>query len=216
MLNRIGRLLDVVSILTVLIIIGGSDTPRFSGSADRTRAYTREIEFDYPNWVWDAAWLKVEQAALHSPHTFDRGTSKGIVFEYLRITMQLMQTEFRIEQIYADPAIADKATTSAFLRSQRDRLLARQEALAPFAESILQNQISETLAEVDLTALGQPLPPVLYHSSPTPLALIVSKRDEIVQIANISIQPTLTLDNLIALDDQSRDIVVGQRRDANR
>jgi hypothetical protein len=202
MLYRIGRLLDVLSVLVVLIIAGSSDAPRFTGSTDRTRAYTREIEFDYPNWVWDAAWIKLEQAAIHSPYTFERGTRKQIVFEYLRATLNLMQTESRIEQIYADPGISDKETSSAFLRAQRDELTERQNDLAPFAEAILQSQISESLAALDLTTGGQPLPPVLYHNSPTPLALIVSKREEIAQIANISILPTLTLDEQVALEDE--------------
>jgi len=194
--------LDVISILVVLVIVGSSDTPRFKGDTDRTRVYTREIEFDYPNWVWHAAWLKIEQAAIQSPYTFDRGSSREIVFEYLRITQNLIQTENRIEQIYADPNVTDKETASALLRSQRDEFRARQEQLAPFTESILQSQISETLANEDLTTFGQPLPPVLYHNSPTPLALIVSKRDKIEQIANISILPTLTINDQIALEDE--------------
>lgn len=202
MLYRIGRILDVISILVVLVIVGSSDTPRFKGDTDRTRVYTREIEFDYPNWVWNAAWLKVEQAAIQSPYTFDRGSSREIVFEYLRITQNLIQTENRIEQIYADPNITDKETASALLRSQRDEFRTRQEQLAPFTESILQSQISEMLANENLTTLGQPLPPVLYHSSPTPLALIVSKREKIEQVANISILPTLTINDQISLEDK--------------
>ena len=202
MLYRIGRILDVISILVVLVIVGGSDTPRFKGDTDRTRVYTREIEFDYPNWVWNAAWLKIEQVAIQSPYTFDRGSSREIVFEYLRITQNLIQTEYRIEQIYADPNVTDKETASALLRSQRDEFRARQEQLAPFTESILQSQISEMLANENLTTFGQPLPPVLYHNSPTPLALIVSKRDKIEQIANISILPTLTINDQVALEDE--------------
>lgn len=202
MLYRIGRILDIVSILVVLLIAGSSDAPRFTGSSDRARVYTREIEFDYPNWVWDATWIKIGQAAIHSPYTFERGAGKEIVFEYLRTTINLMQTGFRIEQVYADPAITDKESAGSLLRTQRDELAVRQEELVPFAESILQSQLSETLARLDLTAIGQPLPPVLYHSSPTPLALIVSKREEIVQIANISVLPTLDLDDQIALEDE--------------
>lgn len=202
MLNRIGRILDLVSILVVLLIVGSSDVPRFTGDADRTRVFTREIEFDYPNWVWDAAWLKIEQAAAQSPYTFDRATSKEIVFDYLRTTFNLIQTEFRIEQIYADPGVEDKEAATVLLRSQRDQLTARQKELAPFAESILQSQISNTLAGQGLTTAGQPLPPVLYHNSPTPLALIVSKREKIEQIANISVLPTLTINDQIALEDE--------------
>lgn len=199
---KIGRFLDFLSVLILLLIAGSSDTPRFTDSADRTRFYTREIEFDYPNWVQDALWLKLEQASLHSPFLFERGTAKSIIFEYLRVTQALLQTERRIEQLYADPQINDKEAASAFLRAQHSELADRQQQLAPFAEAILQNQVSETLARLDLTALGQPIPPVLYHSSPTPLALIVSKREQIVQVANISILPTLTLDEQIALEDQ--------------
>jgi hypothetical protein len=202
MFNRIGRILDILSIFIVLLIVGSSDVPRFTESADRTRVYTREIEFDYPNWVWDAAWLKVGQAAIHSPYTIDRGTGRELVFEYIRTTLNILLTEQRIEEIYADPEITDKEAATALLREQLSEYLARQEKLAPFKESILQNQVSETLAELDLTALGQPLPPVLYHNSPTPLALIVSKREEIVQIANISVLPTLTLDEQIALEGE--------------
>lgn len=205
MFYRIGRILDILSILVVLLIAGGSDVPRFTGSSDRARVYTREIEFDYPNWVWDAAWIKLEQAAIHSPYTFGQGADRQIVFEYLRTTQNLLETEFRLEQVYADPQITDKEAASALLRSQRDRLLARQERLAPFKESILQEQVSEILAGLGLTAVGQPLPPVLYHNSPTPLALIVSKREEIVQVANISVLPTLTLDDQISLEDQVAD-----------
>jgi len=202
MLYRISRIIDIIVLLVVLIFIGGSDAPRFTGNTDRTRVFTRQIEFDYPTWVWDATWTKIEQAAIQTPYTFDRGTSKQIVFEYLRVTSDLAQTEYRIEQIYADPNITNADTATSFLRSQRDQLIDRQNTLAPFAESILQLQLSDTLAKLGLTAIGQPIPPVLYHSSRTPLALIVSQRDQIVQIANISVLPTLTLDEQIELEDK--------------
>jgi hypothetical protein len=147
-------------------------------------------------------WTKLEQSAVGLPYLFDRATNKQIVFEYLSTTENLIQSEIRIEQIFADPAIQDKESTSAFLRTRRDELIARQNNLAPLAEATLQSQISEALAEVDLTAGGQPLPPVLYHTSPTPLALIVSPRDNIRQIANISVLPTLPLDEQIRLEDE--------------
>jgi len=202
MLHRIGRFLDVISILVVLVLIGGSDNLRLTGSLDRARVYTREIEFDYPNWVWDAAWTKIEQAAVLSPYTFDRGTGSQIVFEYFRVTGNLAQTEYRIEQIYADPNIADKETATSLLRSQRDVLTERQIKLAPLTESILQNQVSNALAELGLTTMGQPIPPVLYQISPTPLSLIVASRTKIEQITSVSVLPTLTIDEQIALEDE--------------
>ncbi|MCI0555158.1 MAG: hypothetical protein L0287_29785, partial [Anaerolineae bacterium] len=202
MLYRIARIFDFLALTLAMIIAAGGDTPRLTGESDRVRFFTREIEFDYPNWVWDATWTKIEQSTINAPYIFERGTNKEIVFEYLRVTQQLIQTESSIEQVFADPNITAKDSASAFLRTQRDELIARQNSLAPFAESTLQAQISKALAELDLTTAGQPLPSVLYHVSSTPLALIVAPRDHIHQIANVSVLPTLTLDEQIKLEDQ--------------
>lgn len=202
MLYRIARILDFISITIVVLVAATGDVPRLTGQTDRVRAFTRGIEFDYPTWVWDASWIKIEQNLIGMPHLFDRATNKQIVFEYLRITQNLMEVEFQIERVFADPNIADKEATSAFLRAQRDKLIERQKSLAPLAEAAFQSQITETLAEFGLTTGGQPIPPVLYHTTPTPLALVVSRRDVIEQVANISVLPTLTLDDQIALENR--------------
>ena len=202
LLYRLARIIDFLALTLAIMIAAGGDSPRFTGQSDRVRLFTRDIEFDYPNWVWDATWLKIEQSALNAPFLFERGTNKQLVFEYLRVTQQLIQTEGSIEQIFADPAVTDKEATSAFLRTKRDELIATQNSLAPFAESALQSQLSEALAELGLTMAGQPLPPTLYHVSSTPLALIVAPRDHIHQIANVSVLPTLTLDEQIKLEDE--------------
>jgi hypothetical protein len=202
MLYRILRVLDFLALTLAIIIAAGSDAPRFTGESDRVRAFTHDTEFDYPNWIWNAAWIKLEQGTIGLPYLFDRATNKQIVLEYLRVTQQLMQVQTSIEKVFADPAITDKESSSTFLRTQRDQLTERQTSLAPLAEATLQSQISQALAEEDLTTGGQPLPPVLYHISSTPLALIVSARNKIEQIANVSVLPTLTLDDQIKLEDQ--------------
>ena len=202
MFNRMGRILDIVSVFILLIIFGGSDNPRFTGNADQVRLYTREIEFDYPNWVWDSTWTKIEQATIHTPYIFNRETGREIVYDYIHTTKNLSETKARIEEIYANPNISDKEIATKLLRTQRDANLERQEKLAPFAESVLQGQLGEILSQLGLTTIGQPIPPVLYHNSSTPLALIVSSRNEIVQIANISVLPTLTINEQIAVEDK--------------
>ena len=192
---------DKVFSILILAIAITADTPRLTGQTDQVRSSTRAIEFDYPTWVWNAVWNKIDQAAIDAPNIFERASNKQIVFEYLRTTDELNKTEFRIEQIFADPSISDKESKSVYLRAQRDQLIERQKALAPFAESILQSQVSNVLAELGLTTGGQTLPPVLYRSSPTPLALIISPRDHIEQTTNISVLPSLTLDQQIKLEN---------------
>jgi len=202
MVYRILQVIDFLALALAVIIATGGDSPMFTGQTDRVRTYTRQIEFDYPNWVWDAAWTKFEQGAISAPFVFDRGTNKQIVLEYLRVTQQLMQTQVAIEQIYANPDIKDKDSASVFMRTQRDQLSARQTQLAPFAEATLQSQIGQALAELGLATGGQTIPPTLYHISPTPLTLIVSPRAHIEQLTSVSVLPTLTLDQQIGLEDK--------------
>ena len=202
MLFRVLRILDFLALSLALIIAATGDAPRLTGTSDRVRSFTRTIEFDYPNWVWSAAWTKIQQGTVGLPYLFDRGTNKEIVIDYLRTTQNLMQAESEIEQIYANPDILDKEASSDYVRNQRDDLIAHQRALAPLAEANLQGQVTDALAELGLTTIGQPIPPVLYHTSSTPLALIVSERGIIKQIANISVLPTLTLNDQIQLEDR--------------
>jgi hypothetical protein len=70
---------------------------------------------------------------------------------------------------------------------------------------VLQAQIAAVVAEFDLAGGGQPLPPLLYHSTPLPWALIASPRDAIRQAANISLQTELTLDEHIVVEDAVSD-----------
>jgi hypothetical protein len=74
--------------------------------------------------------------------------------------------------------------------------------MGPLAEAVIQAQVAAVLKEVNLTFLGQPTPPVLYHITPLPYALIVSPRDHIEQEAMISLLPGMTLEQRITLEEQ--------------
>ena len=76
MLYQILRILDFLALTIAIIIAAGGDSPRLTGDPDRVRSFTRDIEFDYPNWVLDATWIKVEQNAIGLPHLFDRATNQ--------------------------------------------------------------------------------------------------------------------------------------------
>jgi hypothetical protein len=69
------------------------------------------------------------------------------------------------------------------------------------AEAILQDQVNEVAARAHLTLGGQAFPPVLYHTTPPPDALIISPRDAIRQDHDISISPDINVDQMEALED---------------
>ncbi|MGW8224333.1 MAG: hypothetical protein ACWGOY_01280 [Anaerolineales bacterium] len=168
----------------------------------RIRAYSRPLEFDYVGWTLEALNSKFSQVALDSLDPASPEERHQIVLDYLELVSQIDQLNRRLNEIYADPAISNPEMASQLVRQQLVELESQREHLGPVAESILQAQISEIVAELGLTLGGQPLPPVLYHSTPLPTALIVSPRDEIKQLHNISLEPDISVDQRTILEDK--------------
>ncbi len=169
---------------------------------ERVRAFTREIEFDFIGWTSDALRLKLSEAALGTNRYLGDDDRREFVLEYLDLVRIIQRQEAELEQIYADPKIGNPRAYSAALRKELDELNARREQTGPLAESILQSQISTIVSELGLTLGGQPLPPVLYHSTPLPLILIISPRDVIRQDESIALEGGLSIDQRIELEER--------------
>ena len=202
MFQRILRILDLIIYVLLGILLLTASNPIAGKPADRARAYTRSIEFDYVSWSVEAALLKLQSGTTGLPYYLNHESRKQTVMQYLFITERVLQGEDQLNRIYADPAITDKEAASAHLRTEMDALNQRHKQLAPLAESVLQEQVSTVLTELDLTSGGQPVPPVLYHSSAVPMGLIVSPRDHIEQLTNISVQPNLNVNQRATLENQ--------------
>jgi hypothetical protein len=130
--------------------------------------------------------------------------------ESVRLTESVLQAEYQLQLIYTDPNIKDKEQTSSHLRAELTKLTARQNQVQPVAESVIQGQVTQILSEQGLTLLGQPTPSVLYHVSPLPLNLVISRRDKIEQINAVSLQPGIALEDQIKIEDE-----VAQTMDAS-
>jgi hypothetical protein len=169
---------------------------------DTARRYTRAVEFDYFDWTMNAIGVKLGQSALDTPYYFDETNRHKAVTKYLLVLEYILRDENELNLIYTDPSVTDPIAASARLRANLDELYARQRQLAPLAESVLQAQVSATLADLRLTTGGQPIPPVAFHINPLPYNLIISPRDKIQQDASISLIPDLTVDRQVTLEDQ--------------
>jgi hypothetical protein len=178
----------------------GYSNPSLTDDIEKVRTYTRDIEFNYISWTADALVVKLKAASIDGAHILNRETQKQVVSEYLRITQDILTKEDALQKIYSDPDIMDKEASSLELRALLQEQYKRQTDIAPFAEAILQQQVSEILKEIGLTTLGQPVPSLMYHSTPLPFALIVSPRDRIEQIANVSLDTGFTVDQQAALE----------------
>ncbi len=186
--------------LATLLLLGASSIPP-GDRIERVRAFTRTIEFDYLNWTLDALRVKFEQLALGTAGYAPANVRSQAVLDYLELLADIRQAEQRLNEFYGNPAVEDPQAGSGALRAELAGLLEQQETLGPLAESALQLQLNSVLAELDLTVGGQSIPPALYRTTSLPLALVVSPRDVIRQDANLSIDPDLTPDEQVALED---------------
>lgn len=196
------RYLRLIIVLTLaILLLGGSVSPP-TNQLERIRSFTRPVEFDYVSWTLNALAVKLSQYALGTVNYIPEEQHRVLKLEYLDLVWNIQRAEAGLRDIYSDPNIDDPEAASAGLRQQLDEYYLHREQLAPLAESILQKQVAAITAEMGLAVGGQPIPPVLYHSTPLPLALIISPREVIREDHHISLDPDLTVDQQTHLEDQ--------------
>jgi hypothetical protein len=183
------------------ILLGYSNLPP-GDQLERVRAFTRDLEFDYVSWTIRAAAVKASQFALGASDYLPDEARRAIVLDYLELVARIQRAEAHLNQIYSDPEVTNPQIASTLVRQQLDELYAQRARLGPLSESILQSQTRTIVAELGLGVGGQPIPPILYHSTPLPTALIISPREEIRQDHNLSLAPDLAADERSVIEDQ--------------
>jgi hypothetical protein len=187
-------------LLTMSVMLGAS-TVSPSDPLEQVRSFTRGIEFDYVSWTLDSLGIKLGEFALGTANYLPLEEQSNSVLAALDLIRQINQVEAQINDIFADPNINDPENASADLGRKLNELRDRRTRLEPMAEAILQGQVNEVAARAHLTLGGQAFPPVLYHTTPPPDALIISPRDAIRQDHDISISPDISVDQMEALED---------------
>lgn len=196
------RVIKLLTAITLGALLLGGSVVLLSDPVERVRAYTRQIEFNYVSWTLEALWSKWQQLSVGSGEYVPVEDQSQVVLDYLELVRQIGTAQNDVARLYADPDVADPEAASADLRRQIEDLQAQRDQLGPLAESVFQAQLTAVLGEMGISLGGQPVPPVMYHITPPPNALIVSPREAIRQDANISVNPDMTLDEITALEDQ--------------
>ena len=191
----------IVYLLVFMYYLGPATAPLNDPKA-RVRAFTRATEFDYVEWTIDALGEKVERLPLNTVDYLDRDSQCQTVLDYIHLIGQIQQAEGELNLIYTNPEIDEPEVQAAPVRDRLETLYRQREDLDPLAESVLQEMIGYIVDQLGFTPAGQPIPPVMYHSTPLPWALIVSPRDRIEQEANISLETALTVEDHIVLENQ--------------
>jgi hypothetical protein len=202
MLTTLKRTFWLTLIGTITMLVCQQSSPLLTDPVERVRVYTRSIEFDYVTWTLDSIGLKVGQAVLGLPAYIRTDAAKDLVKEYAADIQQKQRLSDQILQIYSDPNITNPAEQAAQTKSDLSQVNARLDQISPTAESILQAQLSAIIVRNGLGRAGAVMPPVAFHATPLPYALIISPRYVIRQDADISLISDLSLDQMIALEQK--------------
>lgn len=189
--------------LSAMLVLVGDTYQAPTTMPAQVRAYTRGVEFDFVRWTLEALSAKIRQFSVGEQRYLSDADRTRRVQEFFDLRARLNQVENEIATRYADPAIADAASATADLRAEEAELRARLAERQPLVEAILQEQLTVVFAQQGLDLGGQLLPPPAFRFTPLPLALVVSPRDQIQQVAIQMIDGDLTLAQQVALEERT-------------
>lgn len=185
--------------LLLIVMISNSGIPSLKIS-EIVRVETRWMEFDYVSWTLETLGKKAAQISLGTHRYLSEQQQAAITLNYFDLINEQRQLREVINNIYADPAIQNPLfQAKPYLERQR-QVQEELRHVGYLYEAILQHQVSYVAGDKSLGFIRQPLPPVQYHTTSMPYALIVSPREIIRQDADISLLPDLTLDQIVALE----------------
>ncbi len=182
------KLLNYITVVLLFSMLSFSNA-RLIDIQDHVHILAVDHGFDFFSWISNATWIKLTQSAISAPHYFQPQEQHRLVSEYIQVVRDIEDVSHQIDLIFSDPNIQDPQVTSAALQNNLQTLTNRQNALAPFAEAVLEMQVTTVLNEAGLTSAGQPIPWVLYHITPLPQNLVISLRSKIGQETNYVLTP---------------------------
>ncbi len=177
----------------VFIVIAAPEWPDFKDDKYQIDTIVGQRSFDFVVWEVEALLAKGQAFLVEGQDYISIEERNSLVLEYLALVGQVRDLERQVEIIYTNPDIPDPDSESSDLRRQIKLIRAQLEKIQPIAESILQDQVADILVDEGFDLLGTAWPPVQMHITPLPLILVVSPRDEIRQVYNISLDHGLTV-----------------------
>lgn len=188
--------------ITVLLFLIGRDAPVPTDTNIQVSVRVGALQFDFVGWTLNALGLKAAQTLSTEQSYLDTDQRKQIVLDYFDLLDQSLKLEHEIDNIFADPNQTEPASASADLKAQLAGVRAHMEEIQPIAEAVLQEQIAAVLAGEGFAVGGQIVPPVSFHITALPGFLVVSPRDHIELKSYANLEPGLTAEDEVALEDK--------------
>lgn len=187
------HLIRFMFIAGVMIVMIGPEWPAFGDQPYRLRTIVGLRQFDFVMWEARAFEAKLVAILAGNEAFLAEAMQRQVVEQYLELLSQVLLLEDAVSRVYADPAVTDASVLAAGLLRMLADKRAEVTAVQPLAEAIVQNQVSWALQQEGFTLFGEAWPPVLMHMTPLPWLLVLSPRDHIESVYQVSLQEGLTL-----------------------
>jgi hypothetical protein len=202
MLLEAGRYLGrTLLVLVFLLLLAGSGL-HGQGTVAEVRNFTRAYEFDFVQWTLQALAVKVGEYSLNSSGYLVASAREQTVQDFLQEQERENQLKADLVIIYGQPELAQRQALIVEKTAQLAQVERRRQNLQPTAEAILQQQAAVILAQQGFNWGGKNVPPVSFHTTELPFALIVSPRQVIQQEANIQLETDLSLEERVELEER--------------
>ena len=188
-------------VAALLLGLAGEGPPPASLDTRVTRMLAGE-QFDFVGWEVTALLGKAAHALVAPQRYMDEPARRGFLLDYLRAVADVQGLDQEIQRAYTDPQVEDAEAATVEWRSRLAGLRAAEQIRQPLAEAILEEQTACVLVEEGFGLLSQEVPPVSSHFTPLPLLLVVSPRDHIERVFDLSLRRGLDVAQQEAIEAQ--------------
>jgi hypothetical protein len=190
----------ITASLLILCLLGGSCTSGQSLDAG-INSIVKPYRFNIVRWEFEALSYELDELFWGSDEV--TADDAYVVMEYFSVTEQIRTL---IQGIGAVRSGIEPGDTDS-LETELNRLQEQQESLESRAEKIIEKQIRETLTQLgifnpvdDSIGLEIGFPPVNFELEAPPKLLVISPRDRIESMREITLLPNVSLDEKEAIE----------------
>ncbi len=158
--------------------------------------------FNLFGYETDAIAAKAGEMILRPGRTLSPEDRVTLVKDYVALSNDIHRLKRKIERTYADPDVANPQKATRADQEALDAMLALQAQARPMVETILAQQVTQTMKDMRLDTMGVLWPPIAFRFSALPNYLIVSPRDRIELEAGVHLRPNLTVPQKEAIEDE--------------
>lgn len=191
-IRRLFRNIRFLLVLLAIILLLAPEWAESASDESHLQSIVGLREYDFLVWESNAFLNKGETILAGGQQYLDEQTRKQIVLDYLELVKQAKWAEGELNRIYGDPDITNPALETQDLQLELEQIRLTSEKQQLLAEAIIQEQVGEILAEQGFELFGQAWPPVMMHVTQVPSLLVVSPRERIEKIHQVTLENGLT------------------------